>query len=202
MVFHGLRQPPRGCTASAIQPLGEAIQEAVEAEVEATNGGFRLGARIRLGDQPARAVDDVSQSPDVRELVRGQLLDLGRRPATGRGLAAGFPLTQLAIRRFGRRGTILTAGACAGLAVRDAAMIAAGIPSRLRTVPAALLWLELVVAVAAASLGLRLAIDREGVGRAGDSRRRQVEAARRTAVGALFALHTCGSGSTFGQITV
>ena len=104
--------------------------------------------------------------------------------------AAGFPLTQLAIRRFGRGGAIVTEGVCVGLAIRDATMIVAGTPSRLRTVPAVLLWLELVAAVAAASLGLPVAVDRQAVVRAGDSRQGQVEAARRTAVGALFALHT------------
>ena len=80
--------------------------------------------------------------------------------------AAGFPLTQLAIRRFGRRGAIVTEGACAGLAVRDAAMIAAGTPAHLRRGPAFLLWLELAAAVAAAGLGVGLATGDRAVSQA------------------------------------
>ena len=38
----------------------------------------------------------------------------------------GHPLTQLVIRQLGRRGAIVTEGVCVGLAVRDAAMLAAG----------------------------------------------------------------------------
>ena len=104
--------------------------------------------------------------------------------------AAGFPLTQLAIRRFGRRGAIVTEGACAGLAVRDAAMIAAGTPAHLRRGPAFLLWLELVAAVAAAALGIGLATGHRAVSQATGSRPAPPERARRAAVGALFALHT------------
>jgi hypothetical protein len=95
--------------------------------------------------------------------------------------AAGFPLTQLAIRRFGRRGAIVTEGVCVGLAVRDAAMIAAGTPALLRRGPALLLWLELAAAVVAAGLGVGLATDDRPV---------PPETARRATVGALFALHT------------
>ena len=53
---------------------------------------------------------------------------------------SGFPLTQLAIRRLGRRGALVTESVCVGLAVRDAAMIATGAPARLRRGPALLLW--------------------------------------------------------------
>lgn len=104
--------------------------------------------------------------------------------------AAGFPLTQLAIRRFGRRGAIVTEGSCIVLAVRDAAMIAAGTPAYLRRGPAALLWLELVAAVAAAGLGVGLATGDRAVSRAAGRRPVPRETARRAAVGALFALHT------------
>jgi len=102
----------------------------------------------------------------------------------------GFPLTQLAIRRLGRGGAILTEGVCVGLAVRDAAMVAAGTPGRLRRGPAAMLWLELVAALTAAALGLRLATGRADVEKAGGARPDRWEAARRAAVGTLFGLHT------------
>jgi hypothetical protein len=104
--------------------------------------------------------------------------------------AAGFPMTQLAIRRLGRRGAIVTEGACVGLAARDAAMIAAGTPARLRRGPAVLLWLELVAAVAAAGLGVGLATDDRAVSQAVGARLVPLERARRAAVFALFALHT------------
>jgi len=83
---------------------------------------------------------------------------------------AGFPLTQLAIRRLGRRGAIITEGVCVGLAVRDAAMVASGVPARLRRGPAFLLWLELVVAVSAAGLELSLAVDPGAAARSSDPR--------------------------------
>jgi hypothetical protein len=103
--------------------------------------------------------------------------------------AAGFPLTQLAIRRFGRRGAVVTESVCIGLAIRDAAMIAGGAPSRLRRGPARLLWLEMVAALAAAGLGRRLARDDEAAQRVA-SCPDTWEAARRGAVALLFGLHT------------
>jgi hypothetical protein len=103
---------------------------------------------------------------------------------------AGFPLTQVAIRRLGRRGAIVTEAVCVGLAVRDAALIAAGVPGRLRRGPALLLWLELAAALVAAALGLPLATGRTDVGHATDARPGRREAARRAAVGTLFGLHT------------
>ena len=103
--------------------------------------------------------------------------------------AAGYPLTELAIRRLGRRGAVVTEVACCGLAVRDAAMVVAGVPTRLRLGPAILLWMELVAAVAASGLGLQSAIDDEGCKRA-RADPGPAETARRFAVGALFGLHT------------
>ena len=103
--------------------------------------------------------------------------------------AVGYPLIQLAIRRLGQRGAIIAEAACAGLAVRDAAMIVAGVPVRLRHWPAFMLYLELGAATAAAALGLRLAIGEEAVGRA-DMPAHALEVARRSAVATLFALHT------------
>jgi len=102
----------------------------------------------------------------------------------------GFPLTQLAIRRFGRQGAILTEGVCLGLAARDAALIASGAPARLRRAPALLLWFEFVAAVAATALGLRMAFDPEAFRRASGAPPHPLEMARRAATGALFGLHT------------
>ena len=64
--------------------------------------------------------------------------------------ACGYPLTQLVIRRWGVLGAAVAECACAGLAIRDASMVAAGVPGRLRRVPALLLLLELGAGVAAA----------------------------------------------------
>jgi hypothetical protein len=103
--------------------------------------------------------------------------------------AAGYPLTELTIRRFGRRGAVIAEGVCVGLAIRDTAMVAAGAPARLRRGPALLLWLELGAAAAAAGLGLRLVLVKGAVGRVArqpDS----LEVGRRAAVGTLFGLHT------------
>jgi len=103
--------------------------------------------------------------------------------------AVGYPLTEFAIRRLGRRGAVVTEVACCGLAVRDAAMVFAGVPSRLRRGPAFLLWMELTAAVAASGLGLQSAMDDESCKRA-NAEPGQAEMARRVAVGALFGLHT------------
>jgi hypothetical protein len=65
--------------------------------------------------------------------------------------AGGYPTTQFAIRRFGRRGAVAVEVACLGLLVRDAVMIARGTPNMLRPVPAALLRLECATAAVAAA---------------------------------------------------
>ena len=104
--------------------------------------------------------------------------------------SAGFPLTQLAIRRLGRPGAIITEGVCVGLAVRDAALIATGAPRRLRRGPAFLLWLELIAAVMAAMTGARLASDPGASARAAAKKPDRMEAVRRAMVGLLFGLHT------------
>ncbi len=107
------------------------------------------------------------------------------------GLSAlGSPLTQLAIRRLGRRGAVVVESVCAGLFVRDAMLIALGTPRRLRRGPAALLWLELGAALTATILCVPLLTDPDALARAREPRARGVEAARRGAVSALFGLHT------------
>lgn len=103
--------------------------------------------------------------------------------------SAGPALCELAIRQWGRRGVAMVAVVCTGLAGRDLAMVATGVPGRLRRVPAALLYLELVAAGVGAALNWRRALQPEGpvpAGTAPDA----VEVARRSAVAALFGLHT------------
>ena len=103
--------------------------------------------------------------------------------------AAGYPLTELAIRRLGQRGAVIAEMACCGLAVRDAAMVTAGVPSRLRLGPATLLWMELTAALVASGLGLQSAVDGQSCKHA-RADPGAAERARRFAVGVLFGLHT------------
>ena len=105
--------------------------------------------------------------------------------------AAGFPLTQAVIARFGRRGAVGVEAVVLGLLARNAALLATGTPGPPAPVPAALLWAETAAAIAATATGAVLLLDPE-VASARDrgwrvSRR---ELARRLAVGLLFGLHT------------
>ena len=116
-------------------------------------------------------------------------------PIIGRAVLAlsgvGYPLTQLVIRRFGRRGAVAVEIVCGGLLVRDSAMIAGGTPGRLRRGPAVLLWLEAGSAAAAAVTNLRPVMNTEATDRAaGVHRSDSLEVARRIAIGTLFGLHT------------
>lgn len=114
--------------------------------------------------------------------------------SVGRGVLAlsgmGFPLTQLAIRRLGRRGAALVEVVCGGLLARDAAMLATGAPSRLGRGPAVLLWLETAVGVVAVAAGLRPLLDGAARDRASKARPDALEGVRRAAIGLLFGLHT------------
>lgn len=94
----------------------------------------------------------------------------------------GYPLTEVALERGGRRGAILVEAVCAGLAGRDAALVAAGAPQRLRRLPAALLRLEFGAALAAAALGAPLLLGSRPPG--------PLEHVRRGAVGTMFGMHT------------
>ncbi len=67
----------------------------------------------------------------------------------------GFPLSQVAIQRFGRRGAILVEAVAVGLLVRDAALLSAGTSHRLRRGPVRLVWFETAVAAVATLTGLR-----------------------------------------------
>lgn len=102
----------------------------------------------------------------------------------------GFPLTQLAVRRFGRRGALLVEAVSVGLLARDTAMIAMGTPRHLHRGPAMLLWLEAGAAALAAVTGLRLLVDGQARERAIAARPSRFEVVRRGAVGTLFGLHT------------
>jgi hypothetical protein len=104
--------------------------------------------------------------------------------------ALGYPLTQLVIRRFGAPGALVVEAACGGLLIRDAAMLAAGVPHRLRRGPAVLLWLEATAGAAAVLTGLRPLVNAAARERAVQARPDHFEVARRAAVGALFGLHT------------
>jgi hypothetical protein len=100
------------------------------------------------------------------------------------GLSAlGYPLTEFVVRRWERTGRVIVVGVCGGLAIRDAVLIAQGVPGRLRPRPAQLLWLELGAAVAATLAGSISLFDgaRRGYG---------IDGVRRTAIGLLFGLHT------------
>ena len=108
--------------------------------------------------------------------------------------ACGYPLMQLAARRWGVRGAAMAECACAGLAIRDASMVAGGVPGRLRTVPAALLFLELGAGVVASLAGLPPLLSGQPAGRAASARTCAAGNVRRAAVAVLFAIHTIRFG--------
>ena len=79
---------------------------------------------------------------------------------------------------------------CGGLLMRDAAMIAVGVPHRLLRGPALLLWLETAAAAAAVLTGQRPVMNADALDRAaGQGHPDRWEAARRATVAALFGLH-------------
>jgi len=98
--------------------------------------------------------------------------------------AMGYPLTQLLIRRLGRRGAVVVETVCAALLARDLAMLAKGTARRLRRGPALLLWLETAAAGAATLTGVPVLHGEES------QRSTPLEPLRRAAVGLLFGLHT------------
>lgn len=116
------------------------------------------------------------------------------RRATGAvilGLSAcGYPLTQLAVRGGGAPGAALAESICAGLAIRDASMVASGFPGRLRRVPAALLRLEVAVGVGASLAGLHPLLSARRPGRTVSPRAGTADNVRRMTAAALFAVHT------------
>jgi len=108
--------------------------------------------------------------------------------------ACGYPLTQLVIRRWGVRGAAVVECVCAGLAIRDASMVAGGVPGRLRRFPAALLRLELAVGVVALLAGLPPLLSARSAGRPAPGGACAAETVRRAAVATLFAVHTIRFG--------
>jgi len=147
---------------------------------------FRRDVAAFLGDDPPNRVEDGGTPASGREGPLGRV---------GPGIlalsGAGFPLTQLAIARLGRRGALLVQAVVVGLLVRDIGLIASGAPSRLQPGPAALLWAETAAAAAAATAGGLLLRDPEvaAARRAGWAVPRD-ELFRRVAIGTLFGLHT------------
>jgi hypothetical protein len=105
--------------------------------------------------------------------------------------AAGFPLTQLVIGRFGRAGACASVAVAGGLLARDLALVATGTPGRLEPGPARLLWAETAAAAVATGAGLALLRDREvAAARAKGWNVPPAELLRRIAMGMLFGLHT------------
>jgi len=108
--------------------------------------------------------------------------------------ACGYPLTQLVIRRWGVRGAAVAECVCAGLAIRDASMVASGAPGRLRRFPASLLRLELAVGVVASLAGLHPLLSARSADRPAAARACAMDTVRRGAVATLFAVHTIRFG--------
>ncbi|MGB7961584.1 MAG: hypothetical protein WCF12_01305 [Propionicimonas sp.] len=102
----------------------------------------------------------------------------------------GFPLTQLVIARFGRRGAAVVEVVTAGLLIRDAVLVGSGAPTRLRRGPAVLLHLELAAAAVATAAGVRPIATGTIQMFTGGAGMDAIEAVRRAAVGTLFGLHT------------
>jgi len=120
-----------------------------------------------------------------------------RRTAGGvvLGLSAcGYPLIQLVVRRCGMRGVAVAEAVCAGLTVRDAAMVVAGVPGRLRPVPAALLRLELAAATVASLAGLGALVGGRSPAGGTAARAGAADVVRRVATATLFAVHTVRFG--------
>lgn len=103
--------------------------------------------------------------------------------------ACGYPLTQIVMRCPGRAGAGIVEAVCAGLTIRDGALIVAGAPRRLRRAPAALLWLEFGAGLAATVSGLRPLLRPRPADRAAAGAD-LLERVRRTSVATLFGLHT------------
>jgi hypothetical protein len=112
---------------------------------------------------------------------------------------AGPALVVFLLRRRGRRGGLVVAAGCGVLVVRDAAMVATGVPARLRPVPRRVLFVELATFGVATSAGLWACVRRPSIGKTaaveGDSGATgsRAHAARRVATvaaAASFVLHT------------
>ena len=164
---------PVGIAAAAATPGGRAVR--LRRAVWVDDPSFDIGHHVRSAECNE---ERVVMSPII-----------GRAVLAVSGV--GFPLTQLVIRRYGKPGAVAVEVLCGALPVRVAAMIAVGTPDRLRRGPAVLLWLEAASAGAAVLTGLRPLVNADATHRAGGQRPPdRLEVARRTAIGALFGLHT------------
>jgi hypothetical protein len=147
---------------------------------------FRSDVATSLGDDPSNGTEAGGGRPWGGERLLGRI-GFGILALSG----AGFPLTQLAIARFGRPGALLAEAVVVGLLLRDLGLMASGAPSRLRRGPAALLWAEAVAAAAAATAGAFLLRDLEvAAARQAGWAVPRGELCRRVAIGTLFGLHT------------
>ena len=108
--------------------------------------------------------------------------------------ACGYPLTQLVIRRWGVREAAVAECVYAGLAIRDAWMVASGVTGRLRSFPGSLLRLELAGGVVASLAGLYPLVSARSADRPAAARTCAVESVRRAAVAMLFVVHTIRFG--------
>ena len=108
--------------------------------------------------------------------------------------ACGYLLTQFAVRHGGVRGAAVAEAVCAGLAIRDASLVARGVPGWLRPVPAALLRLELAAAMVASLAGVPPLLAVRSAGQPPPARAGAGDAVRRAAVATLFAVHTIRFG--------
>ena len=104
--------------------------------------------------------------------------------------ACGYPLTQAVIRRWGVRGAAVTESACAALVIRDASMVAGGALGRLRSVPAALLGLELAAGVVASLAGLHPLLGGQSADGMAPAWTGTADTVRCASVAMLFAVHT------------
>jgi hypothetical protein len=102
----------------------------------------------------------------------------------------GFPLSQVAIRAFGRTGAGLVEGVAAAVLVRDVALLAGGAARRLERASLALLATETAAAGAAVVAGLPLLRDPDVRGRAAARRAPRSERFRRFTLGTMFGMES------------
>jgi glyoxylase-like metal-dependent hydrolase (beta-lactamase superfamily II) len=200
LMRQGLSGPPWYTTGDWAMAKGS-VEALARLEPSVLAGGH---GRPMTGAETASAVGAFAEVFSGRAMSDGPVtVPAGRGPRGGRsvvnrrigrvvlGLSSlGLPLTQLAMRRLGPRGAMVVEAVCGGLLVRDAAMLAAGAPRRLRRGPAALLWLETLAGATAVLAGIRPVLDAGARERAQGSHPDRPEALRRAAVGVLFGLHT------------
>ncbi len=122
-----------------------------------------------------------------------------RRPSGATGLLGaallGVVAAPLVPRRYGRRGGLGVLGGVSVLLARDASMVLTGTPARLKVLPRALLYLELVSAATATCLGLAAWLRHDGYPQVASDRSHPaanpaVEAAARSIAALTFLLHT------------